>query len=42
LDAKTLNKDQKQFFEKKMTDDNFVPNPENQINLFEKVKDMFS
>jgi molecular chaperone DnaJ len=26
---KTLNKDQKQFFEKNMTDDNFVPNPEN-------------
>jgi molecular chaperone DnaJ len=25
---KTLNKDQKQFFEKNMTDENFVPNPE--------------
>ena len=40
---KTLNKDQKQFFEKNLTDDNFIPNPEkSDKSFFEKVKDMFS
>ena len=40
---KTLNKEQKQFFEKNLDDDNFVPNPEKtDKSFFEKVKDMFS
>jgi molecular chaperone DnaJ len=40
---KTLNKEQRQFFEKSITDDNFVPNPEKtDKSFFEKVKDMFS
>lgn len=40
---RTLNKEQKQFFEKAMTDDNFIPNPEKgDKSFFEKVKDMFS
>ena len=40
---KTLSKDQKQFFEKALTDDNFIPNPEkSDKSFFEKVKDMFS
>ncbi|ANH60393.1 molecular chaperone DnaJ [Dokdonia donghaensis] len=40
---KTLNKEQKQFFEKMATDDNFSPNPETgDKSFFEKVKDMFS
>lgn len=40
---RTLNKDQKQFFEKALTDDNFIPNPEKgDKSFFEKVKDMFS
>ena len=40
---KTLNKDQKQFFEKNLTDENFIPNPEKtDKSFFEKVKDMFS
>ena len=40
---KTLNKEQKQFFEKNMTDENFTPNPEKtDKSFFEKVKDMFS
>ncbi len=40
---KTLSKDQKQFFEKNLEDDNFVPNPEKtDKSFFEKVKDMFS
>ena len=40
---KSLNKEQKQFFEKMMTDENFVPNPEkSEKSFFEKVKDMFS
>jgi hypothetical protein len=30
---KTLNKDQKSF-SKDLTDENFIPNPENQINHF--------
>ncbi|MGX7668235.1 molecular chaperone DnaJ [Flavobacterium pedocola] len=40
---KTLNKEQKQFFEKMMEDPNFVPKPEkSDKSFFEKVKDMFS
>lgn len=40
---KTLNKEQKQFFEKNMTEENFIPNPEkSDKSFFEKVKDMFS
>ncbi|MFA9190326.1 molecular chaperone DnaJ [Flavobacterium sp. FZUC8N2.13] len=40
---KTLNKEQKQFFEKNLEDDNFSPNPEkSDKSFFEKVKDMFS
>jgi molecular chaperone DnaJ len=40
---KELSKDQKQFFEKNLTDDNFIPNPEkSDKSFFEKVKDMFS
>ena len=40
---KTLTKEQRLFFEKSLTDDNFVPNPEkSDKSFFEKVKDMFS
>jgi molecular chaperone DnaJ len=40
---KTLNKEQKQFFEKNLEDDNFSPSPEKtDKSFFEKVKDMFS
>ncbi|TRW23247.1 molecular chaperone DnaJ [Flavobacterium zepuense] len=40
---KTLNKDQRQFFEKYLNDENFIPNPEkSEKSFFEKVKDMFS
>ncbi|OIQ16208.1 MAG: molecular chaperone DnaJ [Flavobacterium sp. MedPE-SWcel] len=40
---RTLNKEQRQFFEKSMKDDNFVPHPEkSDKSFFEKVKDMFS
>jgi molecular chaperone DnaJ len=40
---KTLNKEQKQFFEKNLTDENFIPQPEkSDKSFFEKVKDMFS
>ncbi|MES2240514.1 MAG: molecular chaperone DnaJ [Bacteroidota bacterium] len=40
---KTLNKEQRQFFEKHLEDDNFIPNPEkSDKSFFEKVKDMFS
>lgn len=40
---KTLNKEQKEFFEKMVGDDNFSPNPEKtDKSFFEKVKDMFS
>ncbi|MFD2698664.1 molecular chaperone DnaJ [Mesonia sediminis] len=40
---KTLNKEQKEFFEKMQGDDNFEPNPEkSDKSFFEKVKDMFS
>lgn len=40
---KNLNKEQKQFFEKSITEDNFIPKPEkSEKSFFEKVKDMFS
>jgi molecular chaperone DnaJ len=40
---KTLNKEQKQFFEKNLMDENFIPQPEkSDKSFFEKVKDMFS
>ncbi len=40
---KTLTKEQRQFFEKMKTDDNFQPKPEKEDkSFFEKVKDMFS
>jgi molecular chaperone DnaJ len=40
---KYLNKEQKQFFEKSLTEENFIPNPEkSEKSFFEKVKDMFS
>ncbi|TRX36273.1 molecular chaperone DnaJ [Flavobacterium restrictum] len=40
---KTLNKEQKQFFENALSDENFIPNPEkSDKSFFEKVKDMFS
>jgi molecular chaperone DnaJ len=40
---KTLNKEQKQFFEKSLNDENFIPHPEkSDKSFFEKVKDMFS
>ncbi|TXI70494.1 molecular chaperone DnaJ [Flavobacterium sp. UBA6195] len=40
---KILNKEQKQFFEKMLTDENFIPKPEkSDKSFFEKVKDMFS
>jgi len=40
---KTLTKEQKQFFEKNITDENFIPQPEkSDKSFFEKVKDMFS
>lgn len=40
---KTLSKEQKQFFEKSLTDENFIPHPEkSDKSFFEKVKDMFS
>ena len=40
---KTLNKEQRQFFEKSLADDNFIPHPEkSDKSFFEKVKDMFS
>ncbi len=38
-----LNKEQKQFFEKMLNDENFIPKPEkSDKSFFEKVKDMFS
>jgi molecular chaperone DnaJ len=38
-----LNKEQKQFFDKMLEDDNFSPNPnKSDKSFFEKVKDMFS
>ncbi|AVR45700.1 molecular chaperone DnaJ [Christiangramia fulva] len=40
---KTLNREQKEFFEKMANDENFIPNPEkSDKSFFEKVKDMFS
>ncbi len=40
---KILNKEQKQFFEKMIEDENFIPSPEkSDKSFFEKVKDMFS
>lgn len=40
---KKLSKEQRQFFEKSLTDENFIPNPEKgDKSFFEKVKDMFS
>ncbi|OYQ38120.1 molecular chaperone DnaJ [Flavobacterium cyanobacteriorum] len=40
---KNLTKEQRQFFEKSLTDENFVPHPEKgDKSFFEKVKDMFS
>ena len=40
---KTLNKEQKQFFENGLKEENFTPNPEKgDKSFFEKVKDMFS
>ena len=40
---KTLNKEQREFFEKMAADENFQPNPEkSDKSFFEKVKDMFS
>src|SRR6056297_3816603 len=40
---KSINKEQKEFFERMQDDDNFVPRPEkSDKSFFEKVKDMFS
>ena len=40
---KTLTKEQKNFFQKMMEDDNFTPQPDkSEKSFFEKVKDMFS
>ncbi len=40
---KTLTSEQRDFFEKMLTDENFQPHPENSDkSFFEKVKDMFS
>jgi molecular chaperone DnaJ len=40
---KNLSKEQREFFEKNLSDSNFIPNPEkNDKSFFEKVKDMFS
>ncbi|MBT8296255.1 MAG: molecular chaperone DnaJ [Gramella sp.] len=40
---KTLNREQKEFFERMAEDENFQPNPEkSDKSFFEKVKDMFS
>jgi molecular chaperone DnaJ len=40
---KNLSKEQRQFFEKSLTDENFIPQPEKgDKSFFEKVKDMFS
>jgi len=40
---KVLNKEQRQFFEKSISDENFIPQPEkSDKSFFEKVKDMFS
>ena len=40
---KTLNREQKQFFQRMIEDDNFIPNPQkSDKSFFEKVKDMFA
>jgi len=40
---KTLNREQKQFFQRMVEDDNFIPNPEkSEKSFFEKVRDMFA
>ncbi|MDC6367384.1 MULTISPECIES: molecular chaperone DnaJ [Flavobacteriaceae] len=40
---KTLSREQKEFFERMQTDENFIPKPEkSDKSFFEKVKDMFS
>ncbi|MFT4973272.1 MAG: molecular chaperone DnaJ [Saprospiraceae bacterium] len=40
---KTLSKDQREFFERNLTNENFIPNPEkSDKSFFEKVKDMFA
>lgn len=40
---KTLSKEQKEFFEKNLSNENFAPSPEkSDKSFFEKVKDMFS
>lgn len=40
---KTLTKEQKNFFQKMMEDENFTPQPDkSEKSFFEKVKDMFS
>jgi len=40
---KTLNKEQREFFENMLNDENFMPQPEkSDKSFFEKVKDMFS
>ena len=40
---KTLTKEQKNFFQKMLEDENFTPNPDkSEKTFFEKVKDMFS
>ena len=40
---KTLNKEQKEFFQKMLEDENFIPNPDkSDKSFFEKVKDMFA
>ncbi|MBL6665851.1 MAG: molecular chaperone DnaJ [Flavobacteriaceae bacterium] len=40
---KTLNKEQKKFFQKMLEDENFIPNPDkSDKSFFEKVKDMFA
>ena len=40
---KTLNKEQKDFFEKMLNNENFIPKPQkSDKSFFEKVKDMFS
>jgi len=40
---KTLNREQKQFFQRMIEDDNFIPNPQkSDKSFFEKVKDMFT
>ncbi|MEL0274725.1 MAG: DnaJ C-terminal domain-containing protein, partial [Flavobacteriaceae bacterium] len=40
---KTLNREQKQFFQRMTEDENFIPRPEkSDKSFFEKVKDMFA